>query len=471
MTATPMGSTDAFTWRMERDPALRSTVVVVLWLDSVPEWKVFEERIDRMTRLMPSLRQRVVEPGVPLATPRWVYDADFDLGWHLRRVVAPPPRTSEVVLSMARQAVMDAFDKDRPLWEFTLVEGVEGPGGAEAALILKVHHSLSDGVGGMQMLEVLFDLQRNPGEVAPMPEAPHAERLDRRELARGSVEGLATGLTRTLARGVGVASRATVRAAFRPVGTARDAAALAASVYRTAGPLSDTLSPVMKERATTRHVATLEIPLAVLKQAARASDASVNAAYLTALTGGLRRYHERHGTPVDALRVTMPISLRTESDDAWGNRITLQRLTLPVVDPDPASRMRAIYAITEGARHERSLPITGPIAGVLNVLPAGYVGGVLKHVDFLASDVQGSPVPLYLAGAEVLGFFTFGPTIGAAFNATLLSHVERCDIGVTIDTAAVPDPEVLVQCLDEGLAEVASLAGTRRRPARTMRQA
>jgi len=91
------------------------------------------------------------------------------------------------------------------------------------------------------------------------------------------------------------------------------------------------------------------------------------------------------------------------------------------------------------------------------MLPVGYVGGILKHVDFLASNVPGTPVPVYLAGSKITGFFAFGPTIGASLNTTLLSYAGTCDVGINIDTAAVPDPDVLLACLRESFAEIAAL--------------
>jgi diacylglycerol O-acyltransferase len=92
------------------------------------------------------------------------------------------------------------------------------------------------------------------------------------------------------------------------------------------------------------------------------------------------------------------------------------------------------------------------------MLPVGYVGGILKHVDFLASNVTGPPAPAYLAGSKVTGLFAFGPTIGASVNTTLLSYAGTCRIGINIDTAAVPDPDVLLACLQESLAEVTALS-------------
>ena len=452
-----MGASDAFSWHMERDPVLRPSIIVVVWLDRTPNWDTLVARVDRMTRLMPSLRQRVVASPVPLVAPRWTYDPHFDLNWHLRRIGAPEPRNREAVLQLARRPAMDSFDRARPLWELTLVDGLEK---GKAALIAKIHHSLSDGVGGMQMLAAIADLKRRPRALGEMPPEPAGEQLDQLALVTGAA-GLVTGQLTRLARGwAGAAVPALVRSARDPVGAARDAVAMAQSVYRTAAPSSGTLSPLMRERATTRRLALMEVSLDALKSAARTADGTVNDAYLAAVTGGLRRYHEQHGTPAEFLRAVVPINLRTKDDTSWGNKITLQRLTLWVAEPDPTTRMRIVHRITEAARNEPSLPVTGVIAGTLNLLPVGYVGGILKHVDFLASNVAGPAFPVFLAGSKVTGLSVFGPTIGASLNTTLLSYVGTCHIGINIDTAAVPDPDALLACLRESLDEITALGTT-----------
>jgi diacylglycerol O-acyltransferase len=450
-----MRASDAFSWYMEGDPALRSTVVATIWLDRAPNWDMLLARIDRISRCMPSLRQRVVEPPFRLTTPRWTYDPHFDLNWHLRRLTAPAPHTRDAVLQLARRSAMGAFDRDRPLWELTLVEGIKG---GEAALILKIPHCLSDGVGGMQILTAMFDLQRASPDLGPMPAAPPGETLDLRALvtsAVGSMAGRTVGLARS---GAEAAIPALMHYARNPAGYIRGTAAMARSIYRTAAPILDTKSPLMRERAMTRHLAMMEVSLDALKKAANTVGGTVNDAYLAAVTGGLRRYHERHNMAVESLRVVMPINLRAEGDTGWGNKITLQRLTVPVGEPDPATRMRLLHRVTEAARNEPSLAVTDAIAGALNMLPAGYLGGaVLKHIDFVASNVPGAPVPIYLAGSKITGFFAFGPTIGAALNTTLLSYDGTCHIGINIDTAAVPDPDGLLECLQESFAEITAL--------------
>jgi diacylglycerol O-acyltransferase / wax synthase len=448
-----MRQSDAFSWYMERDPELRSTIVSVVRLDRPPDRDRLVARVDHLTRELPAFRQRVLEPPLRLATPRWTNDADFDLSWHLRWVHL---ESWDEVLEAARVAAMTAFDPAHPLWENTFVEGL--PGG-EAAAILKLHHSLTDGVGGMQMALLLFDLERDAstddaGGPAPLP----GEHLGPLDLLRDALSHDWHRMLELARQGVGAALPAARAAVTHPLQAATEVVETARSVARMVAPVNDTRSPVMTGRHLGRHVGTLDVPLGALHDAGAAVGGTLNDAFLAGVTGGLRRYHEAHGTEVGELRVTMPISIRKDSDPIGGNRITLQRFEVPAGEPDVVARMRGVHEACARARAERALPLTNAIAGTLNLLPRGYVGAMLKHVDFLASNVPGFSFPVYLAGAEVLANYAFGPTIGSSVNVTLLSHRDTCCIGVTIDTAAVPDPEVLLGCLEDGFAEVIAAA-------------
>jgi WS/DGAT/MGAT family acyltransferase len=450
-----MRDSDAFSWYMERDPTLRSTVVAVAWLEASPDWDVLVAKLEAATRLLPMFRQRIVEVPGRAAPPRWTVDDAFDLTWHVRRMDSPHPHTADTVVTVARNAAMTGFDPSRPLWEFTLVEHLEG---GRAALVMKLHHALTDGLGGMQLALQLYDLQETPARVAEV-ERPAGERPATVDLLRESV-------VRDLGRLAGFVASATrtalpsgLRAARHPMATTTEVARTVQSIARTVAPVYETLSPLMKERSNVRHLEMLEVRLADLKRAAFAAGGTVNDGFMAAVTGGLRRYHERHGAPVAELRVTMPISIRTPDDPIGGNRITLMRFPVPVSDPDPASRIGEMSRRCRTAREERSLPYTDAIAASLNLLPPGVVGSILKHVDFVASDVPGFAFPVYLAGARVEGYAAFGPTAGSSVNLTLLSYAGTCCVGVTIDTAAVPDPEVLAGCLKEGFEEVLLLGG------------
>ena len=155
----------------------------------------------------------------------------------------------------------------------------------------------------------------------------------------------------------------------------------------------------------------------------------------------------------------MPISIRRQDDPAGGNRITLMRFNVPVDTTDPVARMQVLHERAVACRDEPSIPLTNAIAGMLNLLPSHVVGSMLKHVDFLASNVPGLEAPIYVGGARVTALYPFGPTIGAALNLTLVSYCGTCHIGVNTDTGAVPDADAFVECLREGFEEVLALGG------------
>jgi hypothetical protein len=229
------------------------------------------------------------------------------------------------------------------------------------------------------------------------------------------------------------------------------------SVIRTVQPVNTTLSPLMQKRRLSWHYETMSVPLDGLKRASHESGLTLNDAFLGAVSGGLLRYHDRFGAGVDELRLTMPISIRKPDDPVGGNRITLMRFKVPVGLRDPIARMHRIHELCIEARCEPAIDHTNTIAGALNVLPRAVVGSMLKHVDFLASNVPGIDVPVYLAGARVAEWYAFGPTIGAALNATLLSYDNVCYIGITADTGAVPDSAAMLECLREGFEEVINI--------------
>lgn len=447
-----MRSSDAFTWAMESDPRLRSTVVTVLMLDRVPDWDEVRTRIAQLARDLPMLRQTVV--ATPLsAPPRWQDHPDFDLDFHMRRVAVHEGGSFESVLELARLAQMEDFDRARPLWKITLIEGL--PDG-KAAVLCAFHHALTDGVGGVQIAMTLFGL--TPETSPPQPEATNVVRPgvfdDYREAARYGV-GLVAAAGTGAMTGIPQLLYESVRNPLRALGAMAE---MAGSVYRTVRPVNATGSPLMKQRTLRRHLDVMEIPMPALHTAAHRSGGALNDAFVAGLAGGLRIYHEKHDVGVDALHLSMPISLRKAGDSPGGNRITLMRFDIPVGISDPAERIRQIHARTDRVRHEKSLPHTQIIAGMLNRVPRWYIGSILRHVDFVASDVPGIPVPVSLGGANVEMQYAFGPTVGSAVNVTLLTYVDTCALGIDIDTGAIPDAALFLECLRGGFDEVLALA-------------
>jgi WS/DGAT/MGAT family acyltransferase len=362
------------------------------------------------------------------------------------------------LLDLARTAHMAAFDHDRPLWEFTVVEGLPDD---RAALVMKIHHALTDGIGGVQIAAHVVDLTRDGAPLGPVPPAP----VVRRPLPFGD---LAEALGHDARRAVDL-GRSALRAApgtalevlRDPVGRAAAAAEDAASVLRMVRPVTDTRSPIMTGRGLQRHFEVFDVEVADLKAAAAAIGGSLNDAFVAGIAGGMRRYHQRHFACISQLRLTMPVSVRTDDDEIGGNHVTLVRFDLPVGITDPVGRMEAVHEICNQQRHEPAIAHSEAIAAVLNLLPVGVTGGMLRHVDLLASNVPGFGASAYVAGAELEGFYPFGATLGSAGNITLMSYRGTCHVGIVTDVDAVPDPEDFRVSMVEGFDEVIAVG---RRP-------
>ena len=447
-----MTPADAVMWTIEQDPVLRSTVTTVALLDRAPDYSALRRRLLDAGAVVPRLRQRVQRPARPGRRPRWVPDQDFDIDYHVRRLAPVGLCDLPDVLDLARVSAMAGLDRDRPLWEFSVVEGLaEG----RAAFILKFHHCVTDGVGGIALAMQILDRTRQgrarpaagaPG-TAPDPPAPGAWPLGR---AAGAVAGAAV-------RGVGVA-RAAAQVALRPGPGAAALVDNARWTGRLLAPVSEPLSPVMRGRSTVWRYDAFDVPLADVRRAAAAAGGSVNDVFLTAVTAGLRRYHRAHGHDTAELRMTLPISLRREGDPLGGNRFTPVRFPVPLGSGrDPAGQTRLVGSLVREWREGPAPALTDRLASLLCRLPAdvltGLFGRMLKNVDFVATNVPGLPFPMYLAGAELLRQYAFAPLSGAALNVALLSHTDWACIGVNTDAVAVPDHRLLTACLRDGFAE------------------
>jgi WS/DGAT/MGAT family acyltransferase len=456
-----MSDADALMWTIEKDPLLRSTITAVSLLDRSPDPDRLVERLERGTRLIPRLRQRVVGNPLSLAPPRWEADPHYDLGYHLRFMNLGGEGTLRSVLDLAAPIAMQGFDRARPLWEFYVVDGLED---GQAALIQKIHHAITDGVGGVKIAMVLFDLEREPAAGAdPMPEAPAINVL-------GPVDRLWDGLGHVYRRQLGIARRSlgsatsvAATALADPAAAAREVGETLGSLRRLLAPATQPLSPIMARRSLSVHLDALSIPLDELKRAAKASGGKLNDAFVAGVAGGLRRYHDHHGAPVDELRMTMPISIRSgETEELAGNQFVPARFPVPLRAADPIEHMQTIRRLVAEQRGERALALTEPLAGVLNRLPTSLTtqlfGSMLKGVDFVTSNVPGAPIPVYFAGAQITEQYPFGPMSGSASNITLLSWLDHVQIGVNVDPAAVPDADVFQRCLVEGFDDVRSVA-------------
>jgi WS/DGAT/MGAT family acyltransferase len=456
-----MSQADALMWNLESDPVLRSTITSVWVLDRAPDADRLRSQLDRATRVIPRLRQRVVSDPLGLAPPRWESDPHFDLQFHVRRLRAPEPGDERALLDIARPIAMQSFDKDRPLWELTVVDGLEG---GRSAIIMKLHHAISDGVGLVRMTECLVERTRDGHSFRAVSQAPaHQE-----ESARGAtgwertraalghrIERRRAGL-RDAALGLSRGAAAFLRS---PFGSGRRVLGTAGSIGRVLAPATRPQSPIMTERSLGLQFGTLSVSLDDLKRTGRAVGGTVNDVFVAAVAGGLGRYHESLGHPVENLRMLMPVNMRNgEKGRRAGNQFAPARFLVPTSVADPAERIRRIGALVRKQREEPALPLIDSISSALGSLPnaatVALFGAMQRTTDFTTSNVPGPPFETFVCGAKVERFMPFGPLAGAAINVTVFSYAGRMHLGIASDPAAVAHPELLVECLRKSFDEV-----------------
>ncbi len=440
-----MSGSDALLWTISSDPVMRPTIVALLVLDGTPDWVEARTRIGALTRSVPRLRSRAVSRAPGRGRPQFVLDDDFDLGTHLRRIRLPEHGGLRDVLDMAQTMATSGFDPALPLWEAVLVEGVD-PG--RSALVLKVHHALIDGVGGLAVLARLFDSSDSGGGTqVGRPETPAGHGAGRSTLQRlGMPDAL---------RLLGGACNAAVHP-FRTLG---QLAALGTSVARLMAPAARPISPIMTGRGFRREVEVIDLDLTTLKAAARAWGGTVNDVFVASVVRGLTVYHEQHGVAASGFRALMPLNVRADDVGEGGNHFVPARFVIPV-HADLADCMAEVRRHTAQWKHAPGLAVSDVLATGLSALPGGIARGLWSSMllgdDFCITNIPGPPFPVSFAGAAVEGIYAVSPPSGAALNVSLISVADRACVTITVDVAAVPDGPKLAGCIEDGFAEVTS---------------
>lgn len=450
-----MTDAEGLMWRLEKDPYLSSTFANVSILDRAPDFDRLRRRMERATATIPRLRQRVQSAPANLSAPMWIDDPDFDIDFHVRRVALPTPGSMRQLLDLVTLLVADPFDRTRPLWQFIVIEGL--PDG-RAALVEKLHHTIADGEGTVQLSLQFFDFERDAPEPAPIPRDPADYELDRslmhnemwRDVLAGSFR-LPLALVRQIRDLVA-----------DPTSIPSQGASTLDSLRTVLGQLTDVesaRSPLWIGRSTRRHAEVLRVPFTEVRDAARRLGGTLNTALLSAASDAAGRYHRECGVPVDELRASMAISTRSrDADSDAANAFSLARFLVPTGEMRAADRFAEIAARTTAAASDPAVGSLSTIASLATNLPTAVLTRVARMqsqtVDFATSNVKGTPIPVFVAGSEILHNFPFGPLAGVAFNLTLLSHVGSLDMGLNIDAAAVSQPELLRDVLADSFTDL-----------------
>jgi WS/DGAT/MGAT family acyltransferase len=466
-----MSAAETVMWKISNDPLLRPVAGTLAVVDRPIDILRFRRRVRGAVAAIARLRERVGPGSAPWDPPRWVADRDFDLDYHLRRVALAGRGTITDLEEMVSRWYEDPFDPARPLWQFVVIDGVEGGRGA---LFCKLHHTISDGIGLLRLSERYLDLEREP----PLPDDVDLDQLIAAASARPSApDGPASPLD------------AALRLAGPPLELVQHLQRVALDtgltlldprrVLETTGQLVQTVrgvasqlqldgggerpggSSIWTARSGRRHLESLRIPLASIKQAGTRLGGSVNDVFVTGAVNGVIAYHERHGAPLDGLTFSFVVSQR-QGSGAGGNFFTPVRVHLPVAAASASERLVAVRDAMAARRTAMqsggSLASLSGLSGLIQLLPASLVSQVTRSqvagVDFATSNLRGASFPLYIGGARVEHNSTLGPLTGTPFNLTTLSYDGSLDMGLLIDPVAVEDPGVLRACLEESYREL-----------------
>jgi WS/DGAT/MGAT family acyltransferase len=451
-----MSDAEALMWNLEKDPYLSSSFASLTLLDQPPDFDRFRGRIDLAVQAVPRLRQRVASVLGRLAPPAWTEDPDFDLDYHVRRIGMPAPGTVRQLYDLASLLAGDPFERSRPLWEFVIIEGVEG---GRAALFQKMHHTVTDGEGGIRLSEQFIDISRDATEPLVKRSMPAPTAEPPTNVVSAAAETLGHQFRRQLGmarRGMGGAAELVTspvripQLGFELVETTR-------SMLRQLAVTEPARSPIWTERSLRRRFETLQVPFDDARRSAKALGGTLNDFFVAGAAGAAGAYHRAKGADVDELRMAMPVSTRSDSS-AGGNAFAPTRVLVPAGIVDPVERFEAVRERLNRTKAERSLRMVEGMAGVVNVLPTQllvrFARQQVQTVDFATSNVRAAPFDLYIGGAKILANYPMGPIGGTAFNVTLMSYAGSLDMGVNIDTAAIDDPGLLRACLEDAFGEL-----------------
>jgi WS/DGAT/MGAT family acyltransferase len=421
--------------------------------------KYVESRLHRL----PRYRQRLVFTPVT-GHPVWVDDGRFQLGYHLRRVALPRPGDEAALAELVGRVLSQALDREKPLWEMWVVEGLCG---GRFALLSKIHHCMVDGVSGANLLTLLFSASpAEPVEAvprfAPRPEPSPAWLLVHEALrqARQPLDLLAA------ARAALAAPRRSLEAA------AEDAAALGEALA--AGLRLPAPTPLNRPIGPYRRVAWRRTELARVKAVKNRLGGTVNDVVLATVAGALQHFlgEARAWRARFDYRVVVPVNVRPPGDDfSAANRVSAFFLSLPVAEPDPLRRHARIREETErlkASRAARGMDLWARLAdGAGSTLLTRFGVGLataLRPYHLIVTNVPGPQMPLYVLGARLLELYPLLPLFERqGLGVAVLSYDGGLGFGLTADRELLPDLGRFAVALDESLSELVAAATPRSR--------
>jgi diacylglycerol O-acyltransferase / wax synthase len=451
-----MNSTEALIWRCESDPFLLSTFTNITVLDQAIDFERFVDRMERATYIIPRLRQRVYEmPGT--AAPIWVNDSDFDIRYHIRHVSLPSPGSMRQLLDLGASLLNDPFERSRPLWQFTVIEGLSG---GRSALMYKLHHTIADGEGTVALVLQFLDFERDPHPLPPIDDETKA----RVEAMAPMPQLLPTdALQSSLATPLSFLKKAQ-NFLRNPADAATEISSALTNIQQLLSQAAESekaRSPLWKQRTLRKRLEVARVPHDKARLVAEHFGGTLNTVFVTAVAHAAATYHIERGAHVESLRTSMAVSTRTDLEES--NAFSLVTVLAPTADMPIVERFKAIAELLDNAKNS-DVSLLQKAAQYSSFLPTSVVARIARtqgqSIDFGTSNVKGADFPVFIAGAKLLQNHPFGPLAGAAFNVTLLSYDGFLDMGINIDSGAIEEPEALRDLIEGAFEEMFALVPT-----------
>jgi diacylglycerol O-acyltransferase len=416
------------------------------------------DRVQQVVRarlhLAPRLRQRVLPVPGGLARPVWVDDERFDLDFHLRRAALPSPGGRFQLERAVGRVLSRPLDRSKPLWELYVFEELEGE---RSAVLLKLHHALADGIGGMLIASSLFDLAPDAAVDAPPTQWTPVRAPSRGDLVRDAVRDQLLHPAGALADAARVPSR-TLRAAEQVLSGALTVVGMGPPPP---GPFDTTTGPA-------RRFATAEVPFERVRAIKRELGGTVNDVVISAVAGGLHALLAARGEPTTgrSLRAMIPVSVRSGAEVAdVGNRVVPTFMDVPVGRMSATRRLAKVQAATRALKSSSMAMSADSIIALGAYAPPALhaaAARLISHArlfNVVISNVPALQPPIYLGGARLEASYPampLGETCGLAIACTSLGGTLA--FGLTADWDAVKDIDVLALGIESSVDDLEAAA-------------
>lgn len=423
-----------------------------------PPYREMVNHIRSRLHMVPRYRQKLAAPPLGLGRWRWVDDPSFNLDYHVRHTALPAPGAEDQLHTMAARVFSQRLDRTKPLWELWLVEGLAD---GRWAIVSKTHHALVDGVSGVDLMTMLFDLTPEVRDTGGSPWHPRPE-PSVAQLTATALNGTVRRLAELPLRAAAEVSRPT--STLGRVGEALEG--LGEVAWAALNPPPDT--PLNVRVGPHRRFAVSPADLDDFKLVKNAFGGTVNDVVLAVVAGALRSWLHARGLRTEGmeLRVCVPVSVRTDDErGAFGNKLVQILCPLPIYIPDPIDRLRHVSEQMQGIKESKQALGAEVISRAEDFAPptilaqATRMNFSTRFYNLLVTNVPGPQLPVYALGRRLEQVFPIPFLAGdRALAVAVMSYDGGMNFGLLADYDGMPDLDVVVEGLEQSLAELVALS-------------